>query len=92
MGDDCATEGAGRAGRPVLGQRAQAGLAEDVAAGLAHVGAEVDVQTHGAGVAFALLLILAARGRESLRIRERIKASDALARAPAYQTLRLLSP
>lgn len=68
VGDDCTTEGAGCACRPVLCQRAQAGLAEDVAAGLAHVGAEVDVQTHGTGVAFALLLILAAGGRESLHI------------------------
>ena len=66
VGDDGAAERAGCAAWTVLGQRAQAGLAEDVATGLAHVGAEVDVQTHGTGVAFALLLILTAQRRESL--------------------------
>lgn len=49
VGDDGAAQRAGGVGGPVLGERAEAGLAEDVAAGVTAVRTEVDVQTHGAG-------------------------------------------
>lgn len=55
--DERAAEGAGRVGGPVLGQRAETRLAEDVSAGLTAVRAEVNVQTHGAGQTFSVLLL-----------------------------------
>lgn len=65
--DERPAEGAGGAGGAVLSQRAQARLAEDVAAGMTHVRAEVHVQAHGAGVAVPvprlLFLPTAAAGR-----------------------------
>lgn len=64
MRDGGSAEGAGRVSGTVLSQRSQAGLAEDVVAGVAHVRAEVHVQAHGADVAFPVprrhLLIVAA--------------------------------
>lgn len=54
MCDDCSAEGAGRVGGAVLSQRPQTGFTEDVVAGVTHVRAEVDVQTHGADVTFSV--------------------------------------
>ena len=50
MGYDGPTERAGGVGGAVFGQGAQARLAEDVVAGVAHVRAEVHIQTHSADV------------------------------------------
>lgn len=47
--DDAAAQRAGRGGGPVLGQRSETRLTEDVSAGPAAVRTEEDVQTHGAG-------------------------------------------
>lgn len=52
--DGGSAEGAGRVRGAVLRQRPQAGFAEDVVAGVAHVRAEVHVQAHGADVAVPL--------------------------------------
>ncbi len=54
----------GCVGGEVLGQRPQTRLTEDVAAGMAHVGTEVNIQTHSTDIAITipagLLLILTA--------------------------------
>lgn len=50
MCDDCSAERAGGVGGAALCQRPQTGFAEDVVAGLAHVRAEVNIQTHGADI------------------------------------------
>ena len=55
--DEGAAEGAGGAGGPALGQRAEAGLAEHVAARVAAERAVVHVQTHGAGEALSVALL-----------------------------------
>lgn len=71
--DDCSAEGAGGVGRAALSQRPQTGLTEDVVAGVAHVRAEVHIQTHGADVTFpvpgahVLLILTAAAGWVSCR-------------------------
>lgn len=67
MFDDCPAEGAGCVRRAVLSQRPQTGFTEDVVAGVAHVRAEVNIQTHGADVALSgpadhVVVILAAAG------------------------------
>lgn len=59
MRDEGAAEGAGRVRRPVLGDGAETRLAENVAAGLTAVWAEVDVEAHSAGEALSVLLLLA---------------------------------
>lgn len=57
MRDEGAAERAGRVGGSVLGERAETRLAEDVSAGLTAVGAEVNVQTNGAGETLSVLLL-----------------------------------
>lgn len=56
----------GCVGGAVLGQCPQTRLTEDVAAGMAHVWTEVDIQTHSTNIAFTipagqLLILTAAR-------------------------------
>lgn len=58
--DEGAAERAGGVCRPVLGNRAETWLAEDVAAGLTAARAEVHVETHGACEALSVLLVLLA--------------------------------
>lgn len=56
--DEAAAQGAGRVHGSVLGHGAETRLAEDVAAGLAAVRAEEDLQAHGASEAFSVPLLL----------------------------------
>lgn len=58
MQDEAAAEGAGCVRGSVLGHGAETRLTEDVAAGLAAVRAEEDVQAHGAGETFGVSLLL----------------------------------
>lgn len=61
MRDEGAAEGAGCVCRPVLGDGAETRLAENVAAGLTAVRAEVDVEAHGAVEALSVLLLAVRR-------------------------------
>lgn len=54
MCDGCSAEGAGRVGGAVLSQCPQTGFTEDVVTGVAHVRAEVHVQTHSTDVTFSV--------------------------------------
>lgn len=56
--DEAAAQGAGRVDGSVLGHGAETRLAEDVAAGLAAVRAEEDLQAHGAGETLGVSLLL----------------------------------
>lgn len=57
MCDEGAAQGAGGAGRSVLGKGAEARLTEDMATRMAAVGAVVHIKTHCTGVALSALLL-----------------------------------
>lgn len=54
MCDDCSAEGAGGVGGAVLSQCPQTGFTKDVVARMAHVRAEVHIQTHSTDVTFSV--------------------------------------
>lgn len=53
-------EWAGSVAGAIFGQRPEAGLTEDMAAGVTHVWAEINIQTHSTDEALTLVLILTA--------------------------------